>query len=108
MNRIWQFYPTQLGLYIRLAEEIVPHLDRAGSCYSINRPAAQAARLILKSEGKEFLPETRGEAMEKARLWGLLTPDSRGDMRWKDPLPRADAAHLAIALLNRIERGCDE
>ena len=108
MNRIWQFYPTELGLYIRLADEIVPHLDRAGVSYSIRQPAAQAAKLILKSEGKAFLPETKGEAMDLAKRWGLLTPDARGDMRWSEPLSRADAAQLAIALFNLLERGCTE
>lgn len=108
MNRIWQFYPTDLGLYIRLAEEIVPHLDRAGSCYSIRQPAAQAAKLILKSEGKEFLPETKGEALALAKRWGLLTSNNRGDMRWQDPLTRAEAAQLAVALVNYLERGCSE
>lgn len=108
MNKIWQFYPTELGLYIRLAEEIVPHLDRAGASYHIAQPAAQAARLILKSEGRAFAPETRGECMALAKALGFVTPDENGNMRWQEPLTRADAAVLAVRLKMLLERGCDE
>ena len=108
MNKIWQFYPTELGLYIRLADEVVPHLDRAGLSYSIRQPAAQAARLILKSQNQEFLPETRGEALALAKKWGLFQPDCHGDMHWNEPLTRADGAQLAVAIINCLERGCDE
>lgn len=108
MSNIWQFYPTELGLYIRLAEEIVPHLDRAGASYRISQPGAAAARLILKSEGRDFIPETKGECMELAKKWGLLSPDERGNMRWQEPLSRSDAAVLAVRLKMLLERGCDE
>lgn len=108
MSKIWQFYPTELGLYIRLAEEIVPHLDRAGASYHISRPAADAARLILKAEGRDFAPETRGECLALAKKLNLLTPDESGNMRWQEPLTRADAAVLAVRLKTLLERGCDE
>lgn len=108
MNKIWQFYPMEQGLYIRLADEIVPHLDRAGLNYSIHQPAARAARLILKSQGREFLPETKGEALALAEKWGLLSPDCYGNMRWNEPLTRADGAQMAVAVINYLERGCDE
>ena len=108
MNKIWQFYPTELGLYICLADQIAPHLDRAGLSYRISRPAADAAKLILKSEGRDFLPETKGECMELARKWGLLTPDESGNMHYHEPLTRMDAAVLAVRLKTLLERGCNE
>ena len=108
MNRIWQFYPTPLGLYIRLAEEIVPHLDRAGASYSIPLPAEAAAKCILKAAGREFVPPTPGECRELAAKWGLFDPDERGDYHWSSPMTRSDAAALAVRFRNMLEQGVNE
>lgn len=108
MNRIWQFYPTPLGLYIHLAEEIVPHLDRAGASYSIPLPAEAAAKCILKADGWEFVPPTPGECRELAAKWGLFDPDERGDYHWSSPMTRGDAAALAVRFRNMLEQGVSE
>ena len=108
MNRIWQFYPTPLGLYIRLAEEIVPYLDRAGASYHVSLPAKAAAKCILKAEGRELLPETSGECQELAVKWGLFTPDGSGSCHWDKPLTRGEAAELAVRLRNMLEQGVTE
>lgn len=105
MNKIWQFLPTSAGLYIRLADEIVPHLDRAGVSFHISQSAEDIARRIIEAEGREFVPETRGECMELAAKWGLFDPDSKGNYHWQEPLTRADAAALAVRLKNMLERG---
>lgn len=105
MNKIWQFYPSSVGLYIRLADEIAAHLDRAGMSFHISQPAEEIARRIIEAEGREFLPETRGECMELAAKWGLFDADSKGNYHWQEPLTRADAAALAVRLKNRMERG---
>lgn len=105
MNQIWHFLPTSAGLYIRLADEIAPHLDRAGVSFHISRPAEEIARCILEAEGREYVPETRGECMELAAKWGLLDADAKGNYRWQEPLTRAEAATLAVRLKNILERG---
>lgn len=105
MNKIWQIYPSSLGLYIRLTDEIVPHLDRAGVSFHVSRPAEAIAQRIIEAEGKEFVPITPGECMEQAAKWGLFDPDSKGSYRWQEPLTRAEAAVLAVRLINRMERG---
>lgn len=105
MQRIWNFLPTSTGLYIRLADEIVPHLDRAGVSFHISRPAEKIARCILKAENREFVPETRGECLEIAAKWGLLEANEKGNYRWQEPLTRAEAAVLAVRLIRLLERG---
>lgn len=105
MHQIWNFLPTSAGLYIRLADEIVPHLDRAGVSFHISRPAGEIARCILEAEHREFVPETRGECMDLAAKWGLLDADEKGNYRWQEPLTRAEAATLAVRLMRIMERG---
>lgn len=105
MNRIWQIYPSSLGLYIRLADEIAPHLDRAGVSFHVSQPAEAVARRIIEADGREFVPTTPGECMELAAKWGLLDPDSKGNYRWQEPLTRAEAAVLAVRLKDMAERG---
>lgn len=105
MNKIWQFYPSSLGLYIRLADETAAHLDRAGVSFHISQPAEALARRIIEAEGREFVPETRGECMELAAKWGLFDTDAKGNYRWQEPLTRADAAVLAVRLMNKMGRG---
>ena len=83
MNKIWQFYPSSVGLYIRRADEIAAHLDRAGMSFHISQPAEEIARRIIEAEGREFVPETRGECMELAAKWGLVDADSKGNYHWQ-------------------------
>lgn len=108
MNRIWQFYPTPLGLYIRLADEIVPYLDRAGASFHISLPAQAAAKCILKADGREILPETPGECRELAAKWNLFSPDATGNYHWDKPMTRGEAAVLAVRLRNMLELGVEE
>lgn len=62
------------------------------------------AKTIIQSDGKEFVPLTPGEYIEKAKKWGLLG-DTGGSFRWRDPMTREEAAMLAVRLKELIEKG---
>lgn len=62
---------------------------------------AQAiARVIIEAAGKEFVPETPGERVDRAVSLGLVEPN--GD--WSAPLTKEDAAILAVKLYDLINR----
>ena len=65
--------------------------------------AKAIATVIIEADGKEFVPETAGEAADKCVSWGLLEPG-----RWEDPLTREEAAVLAVRLKELIEREFDK
>ena len=100
MKPVWTLTPTPMGLMIGLADRLIPHLDRAGASFCLEAAPGQMARFaaaaILKCEGREFVPETRGEQLERAKSLGLLLPG-------EGPLTREDAAILALRLLEVME-----
>ena len=102
MKTVWKLTPADRGLYIRLAGQILPHLDRAGTDFYLEAApgllAEFAAGAILKAENKAFVPETRGELLERAKAEGLILP---GDPM--EPVTREEAAILALRLLDRME-----
>ncbi len=66
---------------------------------------AQAiAKAIIEMDGKEFVPETKGEQMELCKKWGLFDA-ADGDFRWDAPMTRQEAAILAVRLKKLIEMG---
>lgn len=115
MANIWYLGPCRCEeeLYL-LISEVTPHLDRAGVSFRVPElvcnPASprqfgeETAKLILKAEGKEFVPVTRGEYLEQALAQGLFP---RGT-KWDAPLTKADGAVLFLKLRDRMERGWKE
>ena len=61
--------------------------------------ARAIATVIIEADGKEFVPETAGEAADKCVAWGLMEPG-----RWEEPLTREEAAVLAVRLKELIEK----
>ena len=61
--------------------------------------AKAIATVIIEADGKEFVPETAGEATDKCVAWKLMEPG-----RWDDPLTREEAAVLAVRLKELIEK----
>ena len=61
--------------------------------------ARAIATVIIEADGKEFVPETVGEAADKCVAWGLMEPG-----RWEEPLTREEAAVLAVRLKEMIEK----
>ena len=104
MKPVWNITPTPMGLMISLADAIVPHLDRAGASFHVEASPGAMARFaagaVLKAQGKAFVPETRGELLERADRLGLLLP---GDA----PLSKEDGAILALRLLDLLEERGD-
>lgn len=109
MRNLWYLYPTGQGLYITLANEITPHLDRAGASFHVEATPGQiaqlAARAMLEAGGRQFVPATPGECREQAADLGLFHPDETGSYRWQAPMTRGDAAVLAVRLRNLILKG---
>ena len=122
MEKIWYLSPACAAgedparqLYL-LIYEITDHLDRAGVSFHVperplvlpvghisnRRTAAEAiAKYIIRAEGKEFVPMTRGEWLEQAISLGLFSRDTR----WSAPMTKEDAAILAAKLIALTERG---
>jgi len=115
MANIWYLGPcsSEEELYL-LIYEITGHLDRAGVSFHVPERSAvlppvtgrreageTAARLILKTEGKEFVPVTRGEYIHQAVSLGLFPASTK----WDAPLTKGDAAVLAMKLKELPERG---
>ena len=61
--------------------------------------AKAIATVIIEADGKEFVPDTVGEAADKCVSLGLIEPG-----RWEDPLTREEAAMLAVRLKELIEK----
>ena len=118
MGNIWYLCPARddsRQAYL-LAWEIGEHLDRAGVSFHIperplalpvgnipNRHAAAEAiaKYILRAAGREFVPVTRGEYLQRAVNLGLFPRDTR----WSAPMTKEDAAILAANLISILERG---
>ena len=118
MANIWYLGPcsSEEELYL-LIYEITGHLDRAGVSFHVperstvlppvpgRREAGEtAAKLILKTEGKEFVPVTRGEYADRAVDLGLFPRNTD----WNAPLTKEDAAILAVKLKDLLESGVKE
>lgn len=63
--------------------------------------AEAIARVIIETDGKEFVPVTPGEYVDEAVKLGLFSRDTD----WSAPMTMEDAAGLAVRLINRMERG---
>jgi len=61
------------------------------------------AKVIIRADGKEFVPVTGGECTDLCRQWGLFD-DQNGAYHWDKPLTREEAAILAVRLKDLIER----
>ena len=61
--------------------------------------AEAIARCIIEADGKEFVPKTAGECIDKCIAWGLIEHG-----RWSDPLSREEAAVLAVRLKELLEK----
>lgn len=60
--------------------------------------AEAIAKVIIKADGKEFVPVTEGEQVDEAVRLGLFPRDSD----WNTPMTREDAAILAVRLIKLI------
>jgi N-acetylmuramoyl-L-alanine amidase len=65
--------------------------------------AEAIAKVIIQSDGKEFVPVTVGECTDLCRQWGLFD-DRDGAYHWDKPMTREDGALLAVRLKELIER----
>ena len=63
--------------------------------------AEAIARVIIRADGKEFVPVTAGEYVDQALRLGLFSPDTQ----WMRPMTMEDAAELAVKLANILGRG---
>ncbi len=62
--------------------------------------AEAIARAIIEADGKEFVPVTLGEELEKAVSMGLFPRETR----WNSLLTKADAALLAVRLMHLLKK----
>lgn len=116
MAHIWYLGPcrSEEDLYL-LIYGITSHLDRAGASFHVpecngvsiplprtsgNETAESVARLILKADGKSFVPVTRGEYLDQAVGLGFFPRNTA----WKEPMTKEDAAILAVKLKESLER----
>lgn len=84
--------------------EVDFHDNPAGVEFLTSRRSAIAqaiARVIIAADGKEFVPVTAGEYVDKAVSLGLF--DAGTD--WQSSITREDAAQLAVKLFELIKRG---
>lgn len=87
--------------------EVDFHDSSAGVAFLTKRRSEIAeaiARVIIETDGKEFVPETGGECTDLCRKWGLFD-DINGDFRWDKPLTRREAAIFAVRLKKLMETG---
>ena len=63
--------------------------------------AEAIAKAIIETDGKEFVPVTPGEYVDKAVSLGLFPRDAQ----WDAPLAKEEAAALAVKLMELLERG---
>lgn len=59
------------------------------------------AKVIIEADGREFVPVTPGEYVDRAVDLGLFARDTD----WKGPLTREEAAVLAVKLKDLLESG---
>ena len=86
--------------------EVDFHDSSAGAAFLTRRRkeiGEAIAKVIIQSDGKEFVPVTRGECRDLCRQWGLFD-DRDGVYHWDKPLTREEAAILAVRLKDLIER----
>lgn len=63
---------------------------------------AQAiAQAIIETDGKDFVPITSGEYVDKAVSTGLFPRDTQ----WDQPMTKEEAAALAVKLMDLLKRG---
>ena len=62
------------------------------------------AKVIIESDGKDFVPVTRGEYVDRAVDLGLFPRNTD----WNAPLTKEDAAILAVKLKDLLESGVKE
>jgi hypothetical protein len=115
MANYWYLGPfrceEELYLFIH---EITPHLDRAGVSFHVpertgvvspgvyrRQAGEETAKNILKASGKDFVPVTRGEYIDRAVSLGFFP----GNTKWDAPLTNGDAAVLIMKLKSLLERG---
>ena len=63
--------------------------------------AKAIARVIIEADGKEFVPETDGEHLDRAVKIGLFPRNTA----WSSPLTREEAAILMVKLYDLLKRG---
>ena len=63
--------------------------------------AAAIAQVIIEADGKEFVPTTPGEYVDRAVDLGLFPRDTA----WNSPMTREEAAILAVKLKDILESG---
>ena len=84
--------------------EVDFHDSAKGVAFITQRRAEIAeviAKVIIAADGKEFVPVTCGEYAEEAVKLGLFPQGTD----WESPLTKAEAAALAVKLLNKMGRG---
>ena len=63
--------------------------------------AKAIAKVIIEADGKEFVPETDGEYLDRAVKLGLFPRNTS----WSSPLTREEAAILMVKLYDLLKRG---
>ena len=63
--------------------------------------AEAIAKAIIETEGKQFIPVTPGEYVDRAVSLGLFPRNTQ----WDQPLTKEDAAALAVKLMDLLKRG---
>lgn len=63
--------------------------------------AAAIAKVIIEADGKEFVPETDGEYLDRAVKLGLFQHDTV----WDAPLTKEEAAIMMVKLFDQLKRG---
>lgn len=84
--------------------EVDFHDNPSGAAYLIahrSRIAETIAKAIIEADGKEFVPITNGEYLDRAIRLGLFS--SQAD--WDSPLTKEEAAIITMRLLDAIRKG---
>lgn len=84
--------------------EVDFHDNPAGVDFLVSRRSEIAeaiAKVIIETDGKQFVPRTAGEYADEAVKMGLFPQDTR----WDDPLTKDEAATLMVKLWNLYKRG---
>lgn len=63
--------------------------------------AEAIAKAIIETEGKQFVPMTTGEYVDKALSLGLFSKNTH----WEAPMTKEEAAALAVKLIELMKRG---
>lgn len=63
--------------------------------------AEAIAKAIIETDGKDFVPITSGEYVDKAVSIGLFPRDTQ----WDQPMTKEEAAALAVKLMDLLKRG---